>query len=131
MCSVTYEYLVLLTGLIKKFGHRKEIRVPADVSNVAFRQSESMGQRRSLRVPNYLNKTKQFFYSLTDVAPQFCFEQQTCTLLKLYFHWTVITCCCIVFLGLATLFCCSLFCSLDQPCKTLQTVQGAVSRKSR
>ena len=29
------------------------------------------------------------------------------------------------FLGLGALFCCSFFCSLDQPCKTLQTVQVA------
>ena len=28
-------------------------------------------------------------------------------------------------LGLGTLFCCSFFCSLDQPCKTLQTFQVA------
>ena len=27
------------------------------------------------------------------------------------------------FLGLGALFCCSFFCPLDQPCKTLQTVQ--------
>ena len=44
---------------------------------------------------------------------------------KLYFHWTLVTCSCIVFLGLGTLFCCSFFCSLDQSCKTLQTVQLA------
>ena len=29
------------------------------------------------------------------------------------------------FLGLGALFCCSFFCPLDQPCKTLQTVQVA------
>ena len=29
------------------------------------------------------------------------------------------------FLGLGTLFCCSFFCPLDKPCKTLQTVQVA------
>ena len=29
------------------------------------------------------------------------------------------------FLGLETLFCCSFFCPLDQPCKTLQIVQVA------
>ena len=29
---------------------------------------------------------------------------------KLYFYWTLITCSCIVFLGLGTLVCCSLFC---------------------
>ena len=33
-----------------------------------------------------------------------------------------------VFLVLGTLFCCSFFCPLDQPCKTLQTVQFALSR---
>ena len=31
------------------------------------------------------------------------------------------------FLGLGALFCCLFFCSLDQPCKTLQTVQVAPS----